>query len=194
VMPTLDAGTRDLYRRINRPHPSVPFRDHVRGLAEFRQEYSGYILLELMLLEGLNDSEEALTDIASCVERIAPDELHISLPERPPAEPWVRPADSEGVARAVAILGNAATVLHPGETVLVLDDADGALEAILRVIHRHPLSADQLDRALAGHPPAVRAEILGALESCGKARPVRRHGSLFWVSSQARFPDEEKKR
>jgi wyosine [tRNA(Phe)-imidazoG37] synthetase (radical SAM superfamily) len=190
VLPTLDAGTPALFRRINRPHPAISFRTHLEGLIEFRKEFPGSLLLELMLVRGLNDSEEALREIARCVEEISPDEVHISLPERPPAEPWIRPADEEGLVRASAILGDVARVLHPGESILVLTDADGALDSILQVIRRHPLRGDQLEGALSDHPPQLREEIMKKLRSSPEARPIRRYGSLFWVSPQASFPDD----
>ena len=43
-----------------------------------------------MLVQGLNDTEAALQDIAAVLHRIQPDEVHINLPTRPPAETWVR--------------------------------------------------------------------------------------------------------
>ena len=165
---------------------------HVAGLASFRRRYTGRLLVEVMLLRHLNDSEEALTDIARHLASISPDEVHISLPERPPAEEWVRPADAEGVMRASAIFGEVAKVLSPGGAVLSLSDDEATLEALLGVIGRHPLSQAQLMHALTGLSEKERGGILTALEESGRAKPVRRHGHVFWVSSSARFPDEER--
>jgi wyosine [tRNA(Phe)-imidazoG37] synthetase (radical SAM superfamily) len=189
VLPTLDAGTSDLFRRINRSHPSISFQQHVTGLAAFGRQYTGRLLLEVMLVKDLNDSEEALVSIAELVAEIQPDEVHISLPERPPVEPWVQPADAEGIMRATAILGDFAKVLHPGEGVLVLDDPVTALDVILAVIGRHPLSESQLMGALAGQSHENRNDILENLENCGEAKKIRRQGCVFWVSSSARFPN-----
>ena len=36
VLPTIDAGTEELYRRINRPHPQFTFNRLVEGLIAFR--------------------------------------------------------------------------------------------------------------------------------------------------------------
>jgi wyosine [tRNA(Phe)-imidazoG37] synthetase (radical SAM superfamily) len=189
VLPTLDAGTADLFRRINRPHPGITFQQHVDGLKAFRRQYPGQLLLEVMLVKDLNDSREALLSLRDLVAEIRPDEVHISLPERPPAEPWVKPTDMEGTMRASAILGDVSKVLHPGEGILTLDDPADAVEKILAVIERHPLSETQLSRALAGLSPYEKAKVLGDLEDCGWAKEIQRHGSVFWVSSSARFPD-----
>ena len=189
VLPTLDAGTADLYHKINRPHPGISFQQHVDGLKAFRRQYPGRLLLEVMLVKDLNDSQVALQHLRDLVAEIRPDEVHISLPERPPAELWVQPADMDGIMRASGILGDVSKVLHPGEGILALDDPTDALETILGVIGRHPLSEAQLLRALAGLIQDEKAKVLKALENCGRAKPIQRHGSVFWVSSSARFPD-----
>jgi wyosine [tRNA(Phe)-imidazoG37] synthetase (radical SAM superfamily) len=189
VLPTLDAGTEELFRRINRPHPSISFRRQVNGLTEFRRHYEGQFLLELMLLKGLNDSREALQRLSELVAKIQPDEVHISLPERPPAEPWVEPADVDGVRRASEILGQVSKVLHPGEGILTLTNRTDAMEGILAVIGRHPLSEAQLLRALGGLFPPEQEEVLEELENSGRAKRIQRYGCWFWVSGSARFPD-----
>ena len=86
VLPSLDAGNAGLYRRINRPHPQFTFDRLTSGLIAFRKEYKNKLWVEVMLLEGLNDGEAALKEIAVWLERIAPDEVHIVQPTRPPVE------------------------------------------------------------------------------------------------------------
>jgi wyosine [tRNA(Phe)-imidazoG37] synthetase (radical SAM superfamily) len=100
VLPTLDAGTPELYRQINRPHPDVTFERLLDGLVAFRRAYQGRLWLEIMLVKGLNDTANALGHIAAAVAHIRPDQVHLNLPTRPPAEPWVQPADEEGLLRA----------------------------------------------------------------------------------------------
>nr|MBN1229190.1 radical SAM protein [Anaerolineae bacterium] len=73
VMPSLDAGTVELYRRINRPHPEATFERLVDGLIAFRHQYGGKLWIEVMLVRGLNDTEPALQDIAAVLRRVNPD-------------------------------------------------------------------------------------------------------------------------
>jgi wyosine [tRNA(Phe)-imidazoG37] synthetase (radical SAM superfamily) len=79
VLPTLDAGTADLYHKINRPYPKLTFEQLVEGLIAFREEYRGKLWVEVMLVQGLNDTPQALRDIASVLQMIKPDAVHISL-------------------------------------------------------------------------------------------------------------------
>lgn len=59
--------------------------------------------VELMLLHDVNDTEAALRNLASTLEQVRPDAVHVVLPELL-AELWVTPADDEGLLRVV-ILG-----------------------------------------------------------------------------------------
>ena len=59
VLPTVDAGTEILYRKINRPLPELAFAQLVDGIGAFRDQYRGKLWVEVMLVQGLNDSEQA---------------------------------------------------------------------------------------------------------------------------------------
>lgn len=189
VLPALDAGSPELYRRINRPHPHFPFDRYLRGLIEFRREFAGRLWLELMLLQGLNDTERALLDLRCVVERIQPDRVHLAVPYRPPAEGWVRPAGEEGMMRARAILGEVALVMHPAEGEIRFADQSGLPEAIMGVITRHPMRLVELKRILGGGETEAIESVLKSLQEEGRAQVVDRLGDRFWVSAGAYFPD-----
>jgi wyosine [tRNA(Phe)-imidazoG37] synthetase (radical SAM superfamily) len=190
VMPSLDAGTAVLYRQINRPHPEVTFERLVEGMIAFRQEYSGKIWIEVMLVQGLNDTEAALHEIAAVLRRIQPDEVHINLPTRPPAETWVQPSGEEGLLRARAILGDIATVVHPVEGEFDLSGFDTAVAAIIAIITRHPMRQEELERTLARWTPGHVREALNKLEASGQAQVVERYGVRFWSAAPSHYPDE----
>ena len=189
VMPTLDAGHPALYRKINRPWPALTYETLVEGLRAFRAGYNGRLWIEVMLVQGLNDSEEALRELADMLRSIGPDQVHLLLPDRPPAETWVQPADEEGVLRATAILGEIAEVLHPREGAFDLSGFDDPLEGIVAIITRHPMREDQIRRALLPYLPAQRIDAaLDRLLSRGRAQVVERYGVRFWSAAPAHYP------
>ena len=159
ILPTLDAGTPDLYRRINRPHPDITFRRQIDGLIAFAVQYHGKLWPEVMLVQGLNDTEEALRDIAAIFRRIDPTEIHINLPTRPPVETWVCPPDEEGLMRAQAILGAIAHVVHPAQGTFDLsgchDQPDALAAAIVSIVRRHPMSEEDLCATLEHWSPCL---------------------------------------
>jgi len=190
VMPTLDAGTQRLYRQINRPHPEVTFKRLLNGLIDFRREYTGQLWLEIMLVKGLNDTQEALQGIAAAVEHIHPDSVHLSLPTRPPAEPWVRPADEVGLLRARAILGDVAEVIHPAEGEFDLSGFATVCNAIMAIITRHPMREAELERALSRWTPGKIHETLSELATSGQAQVVERYGVRFWSAARAYYAQD----
>jgi wyosine [tRNA(Phe)-imidazoG37] synthetase (radical SAM superfamily) len=188
VLPTLDAGNAKLYRKINRPHPDITFERLVDGLIAFRKEYLGELWVEVMLVCGLNDTEEALREIGTVLERVRPDEVHINLPTRPPVETWVEPPDEEGLMRALAILGDVAHVVHPAEGSFDLSGSENVVDAIVGIITRHPMREDELRRALEKWTPGLVDAALEQLASSGQAQAVERYGMRFWSASPAHYP------
>lgn len=190
VLPTLDAGTPELYRRINRPHLEATFERLVTGLVDFRHQYNGRLWVEVMLVRGLNDTEQALQDIATILRRVEPDEIHISLPTRPPAETWVQPADDEGVLRALAILGEVAHVLHPAAGSFDVSGAESVADAVIGIITRHPMRQEELERTLEQAAPGQGDNVLAELEKSGRAQVVERYGVRFWSAAPSHYPTE----
>lgn len=190
VLPTLDAGTAELYRRINRPHPEITFERLMDGLTAFRKEYPGRLWVEVMLVRGLNDTPQALWDIAKALQRIHPDAVHLNLPTRPPAETWVQPPGEEALMQAQAILGNIAEVVHPAAGSFDLSGCDNALEAVIGIITRHPMRQEELERALARWSPGQVRQTLEDLAASGRAQVVERYGVRFWCPAPAHFPPE----
>jgi wyosine [tRNA(Phe)-imidazoG37] synthetase (radical SAM superfamily) len=182
-------GTARLYRQIHRPHPESTFERLLDGLIAFRAIYTGKHWPEVMLIRGLNDTEEALRAIAAALRQIQPDAVHINLPIRPPAEAWVQPPDVEGLMRAVAILGDIAEVVHPAEGSADLRGYDSLVDAVIGVITRHPLRQEEVERALAWWAPGQVRKALAELEASGRARIVERYGAYFWCAAPAHYPD-----
>jgi wyosine [tRNA(Phe)-imidazoG37] synthetase (radical SAM superfamily) len=190
VMPSLDAGTPDLYRKINRPHPDITFERLVEGLIAFRGEYQGRLWPEVMLVGGLNDTEQALRDIASVLRLIQPDQVHISLPTRPPVETWVQPPDEEALMRAQSLFGDVARVVSPTKGSFDISGYEDIVDAIIGIITRHPMSEEELKRTLAQWASGEVNQALANLEASGKAQVVERYGMRFWTAAPGHYPDE----
>jgi wyosine [tRNA(Phe)-imidazoG37] synthetase (radical SAM superfamily) len=191
VLPTLDAGSDRLYRRINRPRAELGFDRMVAGLVAFREEYRGRLWVEVMLIKGLNDEEQALRDLAAVLGRVRPDQVHLNLPVRPPCEPWVEPPDAGGLERARRILGPVARVISPQAGDLVLEGSAGVEGAIEAIVGRHPMAEEDLARALARWDPTRVKQTLDRLRDGGRVRVLERQGRRFWVAPEARHVDEQ---
>lgn len=190
VIPTLTAGSAHLHRDIHRPMYELSYERMIEGLVAFRQEYAGRLWIGFMLIQGLNDSEEALRELAAVLQRIRPDEVHITLPTRPPAETWVQPPDEAGVQRALTILGGVARLFPPAGGHFDLSQCESPVDAILAIITRHPMRQEELERSLGRWQPGRIQAVLAELAASGQAQTVERNGVLYWSAIPAYYPDE----
>jgi wyosine [tRNA(Phe)-imidazoG37] synthetase (radical SAM superfamily) len=121
------------------------------------------------------------------LERVQADQVHLSLPVRPPAESWVQPADEDGLLRAQAILGDVARVLSPAQGEFDLRGCEDVGEAILSIITRHPMREDDLYVSLQRWPDEEVRNILENLSESGKAQLVTRYGVRFWSAAGTKY-------
>lgn len=188
VIPSLDAGESLLYRKINRPWPKLTFKRHVAGMRAFSREYAGKLWIETMLIAGLNDNDQALFELRDCLKEIEPDEIHINIPIRPPAETWVEAPPPARLERARQILGESARVVHKPTHMADLSTLPRLEETIQEIITRHPMTEEELNEVLPGCSLEEIRAAVASLQAAGEARPVNRLGRRFWSSAKARYP------
>ncbi len=191
VLPTLDAGNGQLYRKINRPWPEITFERLLDGLKSFSREYQGKLWVEVMLIEGLNDPPQALIEITEILKEIHPDQVHINLPTRPPAEAWVKAPSQEGVLRAISILGEIAHPVSPAEGSFDLSGHASIEEAILDILTRHPVEEKVLQQNIDRYVPGQAGQVLQNLLESGQVQIVERFGDRFWSIARAVYSDKK---
>ena len=190
VLPSLDTASERLYRKINRPHASLGLDVLIGGLKTFRAEYLGQLWVEVMLIKGLNDGEDELRDLSAVLEDIGADEIHLLLPTRPPAEPWVEPPDAESIQRALFVLGKRARLIDETTGMFDLSGERNLLDALLSILTRHPMSESDLLATLSKWLPGKSAQTLESLHSTGRVQVITRRGQRFWSVAQAHYTEE----
>ena len=89
----VDAIDENLWRRINRPHPSLNHQAILDGMLAFAGDFKGLLATESMIVKGLNDNDQTANDLASFLGKLGPDIAYLSVPTRPPAEKSVHAPD-----------------------------------------------------------------------------------------------------
>ncbi len=187
VMPTLNAADQATFRRIDRASPKLEIAEIIAGMAAFREIFDGRLWLEIMLIKGVNDTEPVLRGLAEALRRIRPDQVHLNVPIRPPAEDWVKPPDEAGLVRAMVLLGDVAPLVRPAESPCEWANGAPGVEDVIDVLRRHPMGHDELVRTLERSAPGRSQVLLEALESSPQARRHVYQGQLFWVYADGRF-------
>lgn len=146
VLPTFDATDKNLFSTINRPHGSLTFEKVSEGLKKFSHQYPGELWLEMMFLEGINDSEEQLVKYKEVLKEISYKRLYLNTPVRPPAETYIKPVSSEFLSHACEYLGGISIDLlsSVGFFSHIKDD----YEAVLSIIKRHPMHQFEIESFL----------------------------------------------
>jgi wyosine [tRNA(Phe)-imidazoG37] synthetase (radical SAM superfamily) len=189
VLPTLDAGDSMLYCKLNRPHPGLSYDSLRQGLARFHRHYEGLFWVEVMLVEGMNDGEQALQSLAVVLDEIEPDEVHINVPFRAPAESWVRVPAPDTLRRAREIIGSDARLIEPAPADFEAPQTN-SLDSLAEVVARHPLPDEEVLATFAacGEDPetAVRE-----LANDKRVARVERLGRQFWCPARATYADRQ---
>lgn len=86
VIPSLDAGTPELFRYVNRPCETLAFQKMADGLIEFCATCPGKIWLEVFLLGGVTAIEAEAANLNKIVAKIKPAKVQLNTVKRPPAE------------------------------------------------------------------------------------------------------------
>ena len=189
VMPTVSAGSWEVYWRLHRPYPGLDFQEFVNALVQFRGEYGGNLWPEVMLVKGINDSKASLDDIAAVMERVQPDRIFITLPTRPPAETWVMPPDNESLIYAAAAFDDFLKLGNTSDSDFYIGKGEDICDAVLNIVSRHPISQQELERTIAHLAPGEEAEVMVDLISSGRFQIVERQGTQYWQAAEARFPE-----
>ncbi len=182
VVPSFDAATPALFRRVNRPHRGLGFERMLEGLRRFRREFRGRIWLEVMLLKGVNDSPAHLRRLKKIVDEIRPDRVDLTTPVRPPAESWAAPlsqGELEAIRRDIGPLASATKEFSRAPQALKTDDIAAAVLAVTR---RRPVTLPDLARSL-GRPAEEIQGALLPLVASGRIRRVTHGRRTFYEAA-----------
>lgn len=146
VLPSLDAYDAASFKIIDRPHGSLSYDEIFQGLVTFSKEYKGRLWLEIMLVEGINTTDEALFALADLAAQVSHERLYINTPVRPPAESVAIAANEEVIKKASKLMdGISIDLLTSGSFVSSETDS---FEAVLSIARRHPMNRFEIESFL----------------------------------------------
>ena len=177
VLPSLDAGDEETFKKINRPASEITFDKMMQGLIDFRKEYKGKYWLEVFLIAGLNDSDEHIEKISQCVEKIRPDKVQLNTVTRPPAEnvKSISKQRLEQIAKRIYKNAEVIADFKGGQDEGFTAKADDVVE----MLKRRPCSADDIAAGL----KISKLEVLKYVEELIKSKKieaVRQNDKIYY--------------
>ncbi|MBW2575623.1 MAG: radical SAM protein [Deltaproteobacteria bacterium] len=181
VIPSLDAATEKIFKKINRPSPHLQVDTIIDGLVRFRKEYSGQIWLEIFIVSGMNDTEHELTALKQAIEKIEPDQVQLNTLDRPGPVSTLRAATRQELERVLDFwqLENVSIIADVSERKDLLAYRTDTESAILGTIARRPCTLKDLSEILGLQINEVN-KYLDVLEADGKIKVVKQKRGFFY--------------
>ncbi|MGE5841268.1 MAG: radical SAM protein [Deltaproteobacteria bacterium] len=148
VMPTLSTVNEKTFRAIHQPHDDLTVARVIEGLRGLRRSFKGQLFIEIMLLAGINDSEEEIEALRQVILEIAPDRVQLNTVVRPPADAKAIPLDSEKLEVIKKAFGERAEIIATAP-IGSRQQFKGALPgAVLEMARRRPVTVQDVARSL----------------------------------------------
>lgn len=164
LIPSLDSGTQEGLQRVNRPAVGLDIEQIIAGIARAREENTGEMWLEVMLVAGVNDTDEELQAIRDGIEVIEPTRVQINTVVRPPAESYARALSPEQLNNAKQALGPLAEIVTPLPEDYAGDAAhQQTSENVLALLRRRPCTVNDVAVGLDIHPNEATKYVMALL-------------------------------
>ncbi|MGE0019460.1 MAG: radical SAM protein [Draconibacterium sp.] len=182
VLPSLDAATDIVFRKINRPPKNLTIESCIEGLVQFREEYSAKINLEVFILPGYNNSKEELAELKKAILRINPDVVQLNTLDRPGTLPDLVPATRTELEEIVKNwnLNNTEIIASAPERQKIASYRNDIETAILETISRRPCTLQDLKQIMGKHINEIN-KYLDVLENEGKISTIKLERGLFYT-------------
>jgi wyosine [tRNA(Phe)-imidazoG37] synthetase (radical SAM superfamily) len=194
VLPSLDAGDKQTFEEVNRPHKDISIKNLISGLCAFRNEFAGQIWLEVFLIKGLNTDAGQIAKIKNIIERIGADKVQLNTAVRPTTCAGIKRVDTEELEAIAAELGKGCEVVADFssscdgsapvrcEPIPAHRDSCGIeskAEDVLSMLKRRPCSLDDICSGLGiGRNEALK--YIGHLQRRGVIDSKEKDGRIFF--------------
>lgn len=183
VVPSLDAVTAVVFRKINRPHPSLEPGQIIEGIRAFRKDYKGELHIEALLARGINDSPEELSAMARAIASMAPDKVELNTVVRPPAHAGAKGLTGEQMAMAAQFFSSLhVEIIGAFEARAQTGSGQDIDRRIIETVERRPCTPAELATSLGVEIELVERESR-RLEKEGRLRKIS-FGGKSYLSGQ----------
>ena len=177
----VDAPSETVWKKLNRPAKGLIFSKYLTGLQAFKDMYTGKLITETMLVEGVNNDAETITQTATLVAALSPAIAYISIPTRPPAVSSVKAPDESNINRAWNLFSNKKikTELNTGFEGTYVGVTGNAIEDIVNMCSVHPIRDDVMIEIL--RRDTADEQILAELISNGYIVKVEHDHHFYYL-------------
>ena len=140
---SLDCASPKCFKKIDRPYSDIDLNSIIESIKSFSHSFRGSLVIEILVVEGINDKEEEFEKLNIVLNGIKPTRVDISTIDRPPAY-RVKQVSMDRLKELANLIEN----LHV--SLAYRKDYDGAKHSfsqdeILNLISKRPQSYEDID-------------------------------------------------
>ena len=181
VLPSLDAATEEVFKKINCPAEDLSIDTCIQGLIDFSKEFKGTMWLEVFILPDYNHSDKELAELKKAILKIKPDSIQLNTLDRPGTISNLRGATREELQRVSDFwkLDNVEIIAAAPKRKKMQVYRDDIETAIVETIARRPCTLEDLTKILGKHVNEVN-KYLDVLEAENKIETVEQERGFFY--------------
>ena len=139
---SLDCATQKCFQKIDRPIKGILVSDIIDGMKTFAQTFSHDLIIEILVVKGVNDKEEEMDALNLVLQDINPCRIDLGTIDRPPAFD-VQPVSSETLKDLSSHYhGLPISIIHKEQPKTRIDLSE---DDILHTLKRRPQSQSDVD-------------------------------------------------
>lgn len=169
VIPSLDAATRECFRKINRPVLKVKVEDVIEGVRLFSREFHNEIWLEILFVEGVNDHSSEVEKLVEHVDEIQPSKVQISTVVRPPGVGHAPPVNADRLQKIASSFKGCVEIVSEFDRKVIPAYSEKRVDEIKAMLRIRPATLEDISASLGIH----RNEVVKYLEQVCKDHTIR---------------------
>ncbi len=155
---SLDCASERCFKRIDRPLRGIEVKNIIEGMKEFRKEYQGELVIEILLVKGINDKIEEMEKLRDVLKEISPNRVDLGTIDRPPSY-RVYPVSEDELFRMAEILeGLCVNVVCKRD--YSVTKRDFTKSEILSLLKRRPQTRDDIERQFSKKSKDILKELV----------------------------------
>jgi wyosine [tRNA(Phe)-imidazoG37] synthetase (radical SAM superfamily) len=139
---SLDCATQKCFKKIDRPLEGLKVIDIIEGIKTFSKEYTNELIIEILIVNGINDKEQEMIELNKILQEIKPSRIDLGTIDRPPAYDVKSVSSDELKNLSEYFTKLPISIIHKEEPKNRIDFSE---DEIVRMIKRRPQSQSDVD-------------------------------------------------
>jgi len=140
---SLDCATQKCLKKLDRSHEGIDVERIKKGMLAFKERYKGPLIIEILVVKGINDNKEEIAALNEYLLRLKPTRIDIGTIDRPPAFE-VKPVDYVTLLQIAHHLDPNLPVYIASRKKAEVSQSTYTEREILETLQKRPLSDDDI--------------------------------------------------